>query len=200
MENKTIRQQIRKNSLARRDALASEVRSSASSLIAASVLRTLEDARRLHCYLNFRSEVETRTLIASLLSRHCEIVVPVVQDGTTSTMEHHLLTSLSDLDTGHYGLPLPKSIDLCHPGELDAVIVPLAAFDRDGNRLGYGKGFYDKFLSELGPTIPRIGLAFAVQETDLIPTEPHDQTLHFIITESEIITTSFARSLNGDTL
>ena len=66
------------------------------------------------------------------------------------------------------------------------LIVPLAAFDRRGYRIGYGKGHYDAKLTELGPVIS-IGIAYAAQEIDLVPEEPHDRRLDWIITERETI-------------
>ena len=66
------------------------------------------------------------------------------------------------------------------------LIVPLAAFDRRGYRIGYGKGYYDRALSELGPTIS-IGIAYAAQEIDAVPQEPHDRRLDWIVTERETI-------------
>jgi 5-formyltetrahydrofolate cyclo-ligase len=66
--------------------------------------------------------------------------------------------------------------------------VPLAAFDRRGHRIGYGKGFYDRALANL-PHATTIGLAFATQEIDHVPDEAHDRALDFVVTEREIITT-----------
>jgi len=69
------------------------------------------------------------------------------------------------------------------------LFVPLCAFDRRGNRLGYGKGYYDRTLAGLarqGPILA-IGLAFSAQEADRVPTEPHDQALDYIVTETAII-------------
>ena len=71
-------------------------------------------------------------------------------------------------------------------GELDCVFVPGLAFDQQGYRLGRGGGFYDSFLSEAHPTLPRIGLMFSLQEVPLVPREDHDQALKACITENKI--------------
>jgi 5-formyltetrahydrofolate cyclo-ligase len=74
--------------------------------------------------------------------------------------------------------------------EPDILFSPLAAFDREGFRLGYGGGIYDATLSELRAkkSITAVGVAYACQETDHVPTEPHDQRLDFLMTEQETIT------------
>ena len=66
------------------------------------------------------------------------------------------------------------------------LIVPLAAFDRRGYRIGYGKGHYDAKLTELGPVVS-IGIAYAAQEIAAVPDEPHDRRLDWIVTEREVL-------------
>jgi 5-formyltetrahydrofolate cyclo-ligase len=96
------------------------------------------------------------------------------------------------LQTGAFGLDEPIARDAADLAGLDAVIVPMVAFDRQGSRLGYGKGFYDAFLRELPRETKRIGLAFAVQEVPHIPVLSHDEPIGRIITESEDIITAHA--------
>jgi len=69
---------------------------------------------------------------------------------------------------------------------IDAALVPMVGFDRTGRRLGYGAGYYDRFF-EANPHIPRIGMAYACQEAELIPTEPFDARMDYIVTEDEVI-------------
>jgi len=92
-----------------------------------------------------------------------------------------------ELAKGPFGLsePSPDKAAL----EPNIVFAPLAAFDRNGYRLGYGGGIYDATLNALRAKHPvtAIGVAYAVQEADAIPTEPHDQKLDFIVTEREMI-------------
>ena len=66
------------------------------------------------------------------------------------------------------------------------LLVPLAAFDRRGYRIGYGKGYYDRALTELGPTLS-IGIGYAAQEIGAVPDEPHDRRLDWIVTERETL-------------
>ena len=79
-----------------------------------------------------------------------------------------------------------KSHDsIIEPVSFDVVFIPLLAFDRAGNRLGFGGGFYDTFLESV--RCPKIGLAYSFQETESVPVEPHDCGLDCIITEKEVI-------------
>ena len=97
------------------------------------------------------------------------------------------IRSLDELLPGKFGIMEPAynpEREISNE-ELDMVIAPLLAFDRDGGRLGFGMGFYDSLLGECN--CPRIGLGYSFQEVDLIPREPHDQKLDIIITEKEII-------------
>jgi 5-formyltetrahydrofolate cyclo-ligase len=100
---------------------------------------------------------------------------------------HTEIKELSNLADGSFGLQEPVERIPASLNILDAVIVPLVAFDRHGARLGYGMGFYDAFLHELPRSVERIGLAFSIQEMNHIPVFPHDEPLDTIVTEQEII-------------
>jgi len=90
------------------------------------------------------------------------------------------------LQSGPYGILEPLNTDdEAHEKEIDLIIVPGIAFDRSFNRLGRGKGYYDRLLS--GLTVPKIGVCFNFQLFDTIPTEPFDKKMDMIVTENEII-------------
>jgi 5-formyltetrahydrofolate cyclo-ligase len=72
------------------------------------------------------------------------------------------------------------------PASIDTVLIPGSVFDVTGGRLGYGGGFYDRFLSNSAPQATRIGLAFSRQLVDRVPMEPHDQYMDFLVTEEQI--------------
>ncbi|HWF45083.1 MAG TPA: 5-formyltetrahydrofolate cyclo-ligase [Candidatus Kapabacteria bacterium] len=203
------RQQLRIESLARRDRMSSSERKDFSRIIidrlkseieagyektdVPSGIRTPDPGVRdpltfLHCYISFRSEVETRTFIEETLACGVRIVVPVVEelDGN-QFLVHTEIKGLSELRQGAFGLEEPVERIPSLLDALGAVIVPIAAFDRSGTRLGYGKGFYDRFLHGLPRAVLRIGLAFSTQEVAHIPILPHDEPLDCIITEREII-------------
>ncbi len=84
-------------------------------------------------------------------------------------------------------MPVPRLHTPVSAASLHAVIVPGLAFDRAGNRLGRGKGVYDRFLSTLPPTTLRIGLVPSALVADRLPTEPHDVPMHAVVTELGVI-------------
>jgi 5-formyltetrahydrofolate cyclo-ligase len=149
-------------------------------------------ARAIHCYLPMRSEVDTRPLIADALRKGKGVVVPVVVP-KADELAHAWLESLSAdaLEPGSFGTLNPRRGRPALPGDWDVTIVPLLAFDRRGYRVGYGKGYYDRLLAET--RTGAIGVAFAVQEMDSLPAEPHDVPLDWIVTESEVIGTKAER-------
>lgn len=191
------RSELRKRSLATRDSSSPEWRHSRSAEILARLDQHLgsRNMQALHCYLSFRSEVETREFIERTLEKGIRVIVPAVEETgsegeTAARLAHVELHDVSDLVKGRFGIeePAVRSLASLEALEaLDVVIVPLVAFDRHGTRLGYGKGFYDMFLHELPANIERIGLAFSIQEVERIPALPHDEPLHTIITEHEVI-------------
>lgn len=178
---------LRTEKLTQREALPPEARTAASAAIEQRMLELVRDRgwKVLHCYLAFRSEVTTNSLIEKMLAEGFTVVVPVVEpDGDLS---HHQLIEPQAVSDGPYGVPHPARNEFTKLDTIDAVLLPLAAFDRSGNRLGYGKGFYDRFLATLPTTATRIGLAFAIQEAQEIAAMDHDQKLDMIVTEQEII-------------
>jgi 5-formyltetrahydrofolate cyclo-ligase len=181
---------LRKEVLHRRDALEQGERERLSERILTRLRKRLEllGADYLHCYISFRSEVETRGFIEEVLERGLRVVVPVIEelDGVPF-MVHTEIAHLRELKQGNFGLDEPIERAPASLEGLSAVIVPLSVFDRRGARLGYGKGFYDRFLAELPRHVERIGLAFSLQEVGQVPELPHDQRLDYVITEYETI-------------
>ena len=97
-----------------------------------------------------------------------------------------LFGGTEDLVPGFMDIPEPTaSCEPVDPQEVDLVLVPGVAFDRQGNRLGYGGGYYDRFLQQCAA--PRVALAFATQLVDHVPTEPHDLRVHAVVTDEEVI-------------
>jgi 5-formyltetrahydrofolate cyclo-ligase len=91
------------------------------------------------------------------------------------------------LQPGCYGILEPTSAQVViEPARLDLALVPGSVFDRCGARLGYGGGFYDRFLSQDAPQALRIGLSFEIQLVDQVPTEVHDQFMDILVTEEQL--------------
>src|SRR5665213_531262 len=192
-----VRRPLRARAITTREALAPEVRHDSSVEIIEQLKKYLagKKCRVLHCYISFRSEVETREFIEGAIREGMRVIGPVVeQSGEVEQVQNERrapteIRGITGLAKGRFGLEEPVEREPASLESLDAVIVPIVAFDRRGTRLGYGKGFYDVFLRELPRSVERIGLAFSAQEVDHIPALPHDEPLDTIITEREIIHT-----------
>ena len=144
-------------------------------------------AKRLLCYAAMDGEVQTRRILEKALSDGKKVFVPVVTDRARRLM---VVAQVKDLERdlahkGHYGIahPLKLSSREIPLRTLDLVILPGIAFDGQGNRLGRGVGFFDRFLSRVPARVPRVGLAFRFQMVAALPREPHDQPVSRVITE-----------------
>jgi len=135
-------------------------------------------------YMPIRTEVSPLPAMAAMaqLSRIC---VPVIQGGGLPLVFREWRPGCAMTD-GPFGARVPDAGDLLEP---DVLIVPLLAFDRQGARLGYGGGFYDRTLEALRARRPvlAIGFAYAAQEAGTLPTEPTDQPLDMIVTEEAVL-------------
>jgi 5-formyltetrahydrofolate cyclo-ligase len=137
-------------------------------------------------YWPIRSELNTRPLIEALSGKGYQVVLPVMHKVRCPLVFRDFAPG-DDLVKGPYGLSEPA--DDKPARDPDIIFAPLAAFDRRGSRLGYGGGIYDATLAELRPKKKAtvIGVAYATQEADHVPTEPHDQRLDYVLTERELI-------------
>ncbi|MEX0928415.1 MAG: 5-formyltetrahydrofolate cyclo-ligase [Balneolales bacterium] len=146
-------------------------------------LQACRQARTVHCYFSFRKEVSTRLLMDLLQQAGKLLVVPRMIAGT-NLLEHVLFSSDSRIIPNVLGIPEPAGSTVVQTGSIDLVIVPMVGGDPACNRLGYGKGYYDQFLS--GLSCPKIGLLPDDCLVDSLPVEPHDVKLDMIITESSV--------------
>ena len=178
--------------LAARDALSPEERRQKSVAIHAALagIGEVASARLVMVYLHFRSEVETLPDLGDYLPPGCRIAAPRTMVAAKQLEIYRLTDPVRQLRPGYCGIPEPDP-QLCrrvNPAELDVVLVPGSAFDRRGGRLGYGGGYYDRFLAAEAPQATRIGLAFAIQVTDQpLALQPHDQRLHYLVTEEGVL-------------
>lgn len=155
-------------------------------------LSEFRSATRVHCYVSsLNNEVETLGLILAMFDSVETVAVPVCVEGSRKLISI-AIRSLDELKPTGHGLMEPdyEAVHAVPSNMLDLVIVPLVAFDRNGNRLGMGGGYYDSFLAEC--TCPKIGLAYAFQEVEHVPIEPHDMKLDIIVTDREVIRLSHA--------
>ena len=189
------RHDLRKRILGARDRLSDNDRHEKSVSVMNNFLGLpeLQQWTTLFMYVNFRSEVETVELIMGLLRQQgMRVAVPLVDASAVSMIPLLIEDPEKDLAPGYYNIPEPdprKSLRL-KAIEIDAAIIPGSVFDIHGGRLGYGGGYYDRFLVNDAPQARRIGFAFELQLVDKVPLEPHDQPLDILITEKRIVNIS----------
>ncbi len=156
------------------------------------IIKTLLDQQKLstahtvHCYvsMNERREVNTHGLIKKMLAIGKDVIVPVTHFDE-GTLSHIRLHSFDALKKNKWGVLEPVGGEEVPPQKLDLVIVPMVGGDTQCNRIGYGKGFYDRFLKDV--SCPKIGLVFEQNIIPEIPVEEFDISLDVIITEQRVI-------------
>ncbi len=182
--------EIRKRILETRTNLTDDEVAAKSEAILQKVLKTPEymEADNILLYADYNHEVMTRGIFEDAIMRKKRVYFPK-SDKLTNSMLFFQTVSVKQLEKGFMGIPEPKeNMQLCYkfnPDEDTLVILPGVAFDTRGFRLGYGKGFYDKFLSSRRQ-LSTMALAFACQIVDEMPDEEHDIKMDKIVTE-EII-------------
>jgi 5-formyltetrahydrofolate cyclo-ligase len=180
---------LRRESLARRDALDPAERASASAVVAGKVVALLAGSSPVIVsgFWPIRSEIDPRPLMAALARAGHRTALPSVG---SAGLVFRLWTPGEPLVKAGFGLSEPPINNLeVHP---DVMLVPLAAFDRRGHRIGYGAGYYDRAIAER-PGVRTIGLAFAAQEVERVPDEPHDCALDVVATEADVILPAAAK-------
>lgn len=173
--------------LARRDGLSDGARAAAATALAKAA-DVLGDVRGcvVSGFWPIRGEIDPRSLMARLEDRGAMLALPVMID--RETLEFRRWRAGQNLHAAKFGVMEPgPDAAMVEPG---VMLVPLAAFDDGFNRIGYGAGFYDRAiarLTKLGRRPRLVGLAFDCQRADVVPTEPHDEPLDMIITETGVL-------------
>lgn len=175
---------VRKRQLAQREALSPEECRRASRLITQRLAQLPEylAARTVALYSPIRNEVDISGLLPAALSAGKRVVYPRVRD---TEIDFHVITSLTQLHPGGFGVAEPLAGEVVAVAKIDLLVVPGVAFDGNGHRLGYGKGYYDRVLARLKKQTA-VGVAYRVQLVDALPTEGHDQRLNVLVTEETI--------------
>ncbi len=187
------RQTLRKRILAARDRLSPvEIRTKSDAITSrALLLPEIAEAKTIFTYLHFRSEVQTGSLFHKMVTAQKNVCVPVTLVNSSQLAAVRVTNMAEQVAPGYCGIPEPtpdvinnQTVD---PSLIDIVIVPGSVFDRRGGRLGYGGGYYDRFLVNSAPQALRVGFAFELQIVDAVPVEPHDQRMDYIVTETTTI-------------
>ena len=145
------------------------------------------DKSYYHVFLSIQEFKEVNTeLILNILSGKDKNIVISKSDFKTLEMNHYLLTDSTVIKIGHFNIPEPVDGIEVPTEKMEVVFVPLLAFDKQGHRVGYGKGFYDIFLKKCNPKTVKIGLSFFEAEDVIEDTNEKDVKLDFSITPNKI--------------
>lgn len=183
---KTIRQEV----LQRRDAISKNVKKEKDIVIMQRISQLPEfiNAKTIFFYTSFRSEVDTMDMIKVSLNTGKLIVLPKV-DKENNRLKLYEIKNMNELARGYMWIlePFVSEDRLRDLDDIDLIIIPGAAFDIYGNRLGYGAGFYDMLLSKMEKKIPIVAPAYEEQIVEKIPAEPHDIKVDKIVTDKKVI-------------
>jgi 5-formyltetrahydrofolate cyclo-ligase len=179
-----LKRQLRRDALARRDALEPSWRLE-QSLAMANAVESIapEPGTVVSAFWPMRSEVDVRPLMSALQENGARVCLPAILDKTTIEFRA-LMHENALIDMGFGTLGPAEDAETLDPS---VMLVPLAAFDHRGHRIGYGAGYYDRAIAKLvakGRSPRLIGIAFDCQQVPLVPDEPHDVVIPEILTES----------------
>ncbi|SMD41881.1 5-formyltetrahydrofolate cyclo-ligase [Aquiflexum balticum DSM 16537] len=185
MDKKTIREQY----LLKRRLLTTEEINAQSEIISKRLLDFLSirpEIRHIHIFLPIKrfNEVNTFPLFERLQGSGYHLYTSEVNklEDTLDTFE---ISEVKEFKLNSWGIPFPIGAVKVEPDKIQLVLIPLLAFDKKGYRIGYGKGYYDKFLSKIADSVWKVGLTFFPPE-NILPAESHDIGLNYCITPEKI--------------
>ena len=183
-----IKTQLRKRYKDKRARLSDDEVDNLSMAIANRCLHLdIWDFNCYHLYLSIErhKEINTNYLINILQGKDKTVVIPK-SDFSTLSLKHYLLDDNTKLTVNSYGIPEPVNGIVIDEAQIDVVFVPLLAFDEHGSRVGYGKGFYDRFLANCRPDCLKIGISFFNAEDDIEDITEDDVKLNYCVTPEKI--------------
>ncbi|MEN6395767.1 MAG: 5-formyltetrahydrofolate cyclo-ligase [Methanoregula sp.] len=173
-----VRQILRR----KKDEMKPEDRQSKSHAITRHVMEIIKDGETVMAFTSKEKEVNTKPLILALFEKGNPVVVPIIQKEDIS-LRLSYLRDFSALVPSTFGVPEPIGSEIpAEAYDIDTIILPMLGFDRAGGRIGYGAGYYDRFLAK-NPNLRKIGIAFACQEVERLPVDENDIRMDYIITE-----------------
>lgn len=180
-----FKNELRKKLKKIRDDIPSDKRKIEEKIIAETLLNSeiYKNSKSIFIYNSFRSEVDTSYIIEEALDFGKIVALPITNP-IDHSMEAYEINKDGVFIQDAYGIQSPdtKTSKIINPKEIDLAIVPLLAFDNFGNRLGYGGGYYDRYLPRLREDAICVGLAFSNQFIEEIPIEKYDKKLDYVIT------------------
>lgn len=177
----TLKRELRENLKARRAALAYDPEHSAELNVRLAEICLSNGAAKIACYLPFGNEPDTELFIDWAIENEIEVLLPVSNsDGSLSWVKYE-----GETETGIFGFAEPAGEKVEFNG-IDLLVIPALAIDRNGMRLGKGKGYYDRLLGAMADAPPTVAVVFDDELLDSVPSEPHDKPVDAAVTPSQI--------------
>lgn len=182
-----LKKLLRTTYIKRRNALPLAKRTSESISIANNLLKLpIWQLEFYHIFLPIadKKEIDTSVILSILQGKDKHVIVPKVV--SRQNLQHYLLTDNTTFALSKWGVPEPKEGITISTQKIDVVFVPLVAFDKEGNRVGYGKGYYDTFLSACRKDVIKIGISFFEAEEKITDMHRTDIPLDYCVTPNTI--------------
>jgi 5-formyltetrahydrofolate cyclo-ligase len=177
---------VRKILRGKKEAMVPKERLEKSHRICRHLMDIIRNGETVMVFTSKEKEVNTKPLIQSLFGKGNPVVVPIIVKEDFS-LRLSYLRDLSVLIPSTFGVPEPIGSEIpAAAADIGTIILPMLGFDRMGGRIGYGAGYYDRFLSK-NPGMRKIGIAFACQEVGRLPVDENDIRMDVIITEDGIV-------------
>ena len=190
--SKKIKDILRKIYLENRNSIPEKTRSLLSEQICKRFIQTNTyiQSNKIGCYYPIGSEVDIRYIFHNIFQNHKKLFLPKINDNTINFV---MVENINTLIKNKFGILEPIDNDIAKSNEIDLIIVPAIAVTRAGTRLGYGKGYYDRFLLQC--KVKTISTIFECQLIRFIPISKYDAILDHIITENNYYKTTISKHL-----
>lgn len=189
MSTEVAKIELRKSIIERRSSMSLPARQTANRVISKCILTMggFNDAQTVMAYMSIAAEFSTMEFVRATLSHGKILILPKVNRAEKKLDLFRVKNIDTDLAPGVWGIlePDPERCEKILSEDIEFVLVPGVAFDAQCNRLGYGGGFYDRLLEDLGPFASFVAPAFALQIVERVPIEEHDIPLNVIVTEEQ---------------
>lgn len=181
---------IRKSVIEKRNSITIDIKKELDERILKKLIdnKSYKDSLVLFTFVSFGSEVDTHKIISYALNDGKIVYVPKIKSKDKG-IEIFRINTLCDLKPGYFNILEP--LENCPAGninDIDLILMPGIAFDRNGGRIGYGAGFYDRFLTNINSDVPKLALAYQFQVLDEVPITEFDVKIDGIISNKELIT------------